>query len=100
MSQYHSCYQVEPSLFWAEQPQLTQPLFTVEVFHLLYHFCGHLLVVLQQVYISPVLRTPHLDAELQVRSHQHGAEGRITSLTLLTVLLLMQARRTLVMVQQ
>jgi len=26
--------------------------------------------------LSPVLRTPHLDAVLQVRSHQHRAEGQ------------------------
>ena len=30
--------------------------------------------MLQQVCASPVLRTPHLDTALQVRSHQHRAE--------------------------
>ena len=29
----------------------------------------------KQVHVSPVLRTPHLDAVLQVRPHQHRAEG-------------------------
>ena len=40
------CYQVtsEPSLFQAEQPQLSQPVLTGEVFHSLDHFCGPPLV--------------------------------------------------------
>jgi len=31
----------------------------------------------QQVHISPVLRTLHLDMALQVRSHQHRVEGEL-----------------------
>ena len=37
------------------------------VFHPWDHFCGPLLVTPQQVYVSPVLRTPHLDAVLTVQ---------------------------------
>ena len=52
-------YQVtsEPSLLQAEQPQLSQPVLIGEEIHPLYHFCGTPLHVLQQVHISPVLRT-------------------------------------------
>ena len=46
------------------------------MFHPLDHFCGHPLNALQQAHVSPVLRTPHLDAVLQVSSHQHRAEGQ------------------------
>ena len=35
------------------------------------NLCGPPLDVLQQVYVSPVLGTPHQDAVLQVRPHQH-----------------------------
>jgi len=47
------------------------------VLHPLGHFCGPPLDTLQQVHVSPVLSTPHLDAVLQVRSH--SAEQRGTS---------------------
>ena len=46
------------------------------VFHPLDHFCGPLLGMLQQVYVSPVLKTPHLDAVLHVRFLQCRAEGQ------------------------
>ena len=69
-----------------EQPQLSQPILVGEVFHPWDHFCGPPLDVLQQVHISPVLRTPHLDAVLQVRPHRCRVERRrITSLTLLVM---------------
>ncbi|KAK4829013.1 hypothetical protein QYF61_001769 [Mycteria americana] len=45
-----------------------------EVFHPSDHFCGPPLDTLQQVHVFPVLRTPELDAVLQVGSHQSGAE--------------------------
>ena len=38
------------------------------------HFCGPRLDTPQQIHGSPVLRTPHLDAVLRVRSHQHSLE--------------------------
>ena len=41
-------------------PQLSQPVFVGELFHPWDHFCGPPLDVLQQVHISPLLRTPHL----------------------------------------
>jgi len=61
---------MQPSALQAEQPQFSQPVLIREVFHPLDHFCGPLLDVLKQVCVSPVLRTPHLDAVLQVRPHQ------------------------------
>ena len=39
-------------------------------------FCGPLLDPLQQVHVSPILMTPHLDALLQVRPHQYRVEGQ------------------------
>ena len=45
-----------------------------EVFHPLVHFCVCALDALQQAHVSPILRTPHLDAVLQVRSHQGRVE--------------------------
>ena len=70
------CYQMslKPSLLQAEQPQLSQPVLIGEVFQTLDHFCGSPLDVLQQVHVSPLLRTLHLDAVLQVRPHQCSAE--------------------------
>ena len=64
----NGCNQVtsEPSLLQAEQPQLSQPVLVVDVFHPLSHFCGPPLDALQQLHVSPVLRTPHLDTVLQV----------------------------------
>ena len=72
------CYQVslEPSLLQAERSQLSQPILIVGVFHPLAYFCDPSLDLLQQICVSPVLRTPHLDSELQVRSHQCRAEGQ------------------------
>jgi len=66
----------EPFLLQAEQPQLSQPVLVGEVFHPLDHFCGPPLGMLQQVCVPPALRTPHLDAILQVRSHQCRVEGQ------------------------
>ena len=40
------------------------------------HFCGPPLDVFQQVHVSLVLRTLHLDTVLQVRPHQHRVEGQ------------------------
>jgi len=56
--------------------QLSQPVFVGELFHPLDHFCGPPLDVLQQVHVFAVLRILHLDAVLQVRSHQCRAEGQ------------------------
>ena len=67
---------LDPPLFQAEQPQLSQPLVIGEVFHPLDHFCGPPLDPLQQVRVLVllVLRAPELDAGLQVGSHQSRAE--------------------------
>jgi len=54
----------------------SQPVLVGKVFYPLNHFCGPPLDALQQVYISPVLRTPHLNVALQVRFHQSKAEGQ------------------------
>ena len=40
------------------------------MFHSVDHFCGPPLDALQQIHVSSVLGTPHLDAVLQVRSQQ------------------------------
>ena len=56
------------------------------------HFCGPPLDALQQLHVSPVLRTPHLNAVLQVRPHSTEQRVRITSLTLLATLLLVQPK--------
>lgn len=58
-----------------------------EVFHPLNHFCGPPLDALQQLHVSLVLRTPHLHAALQVRSHSTQQRGRISSLALPATLL-------------
>ena len=67
---------LKPSLPQAEKPQLFQPVLVAEVFHPLDHFCDPPLDAHQQVYVSPVLRTPHLDALSKVRPHQHAADGQ------------------------
>ena len=59
-----------------EQPQISQSAIVGEVFHPLDHFCSSPLDVLQQVHVSPTIRTPHLDTILQLRPHQHRAEGQ------------------------
>ena len=61
-------------LLHAAQPQLSA-CSVGEVFHAWGHFCGPPLDTLQQLHASPVLRTPHLDAVLQVRC-QHRVEGQ------------------------
>jgi len=65
----------QPSLFQAEQPQLSQPFLMADVFQPSDHFCGPPLDPLQQVHVFPVLRAPELDAGLQLGSHQSGIEG-------------------------
>jgi len=62
------CYEVslEPLLLQAEQPQLSQPFLTGEVFQPSDNFCGPCLDPLQQLPVLPVLRAPELEAELQV----------------------------------
>jgi len=56
------------------------------------HFCGPPLDALQQLHVSPVLRTPHLGTVLQMRPHQCKAEGQDHPLILLATLPLMQHR--------
>ncbi|KAK4825882.1 hypothetical protein QYF61_003156 [Mycteria americana] len=47
-----------------------------EVFHPSDHFCGPPLDPFQQLHVFHVLRTPELDAVLQVESHQSRVEGQ------------------------
>ena len=68
----------------------SQPVLIGEVFHPLDHLHGHSLDTLQQVHVSPVLRTPHLDAALQVR--HHSTEGQDQLPALLAVLLWVQPK--------
>ncbi|KAK4810853.1 LOW QUALITY PROTEIN: hypothetical protein QYF61_008825 [Mycteria americana] len=72
----HNKVSLEPSLLQAKQPQLSQPFFIGEVFHPSDRFCGPPLDPRQQVHVLLVLRTPELDAILQVGSHQRGVEGQ------------------------
>jgi len=83
------CSQIslESSHLQAEQPQFAQPVLMLVLFYPLDHFCVPRLGMLQQVHVSPVLRTPHLSTVLQERS-QHCT---ITSLDLLIILLLMHS---------
>ncbi|KAK4816180.1 hypothetical protein QYF61_012470 [Mycteria americana] len=59
---------IQPVLYPAEQPQLSQPLFIGEVFQPSDNFHGPPLDLLQQVHVYFVLGTPDLDAVLQIRS--------------------------------
>ena len=52
----------------APQVNPVVPSLVFQVFHPLEHFCGPL-DALQQFHVSPVLRTPHMDTVLQLRSH-------------------------------
>ncbi|PKU46357.1 rna-directed dna polymerase from mobile element jockey- hypothetical protein [Limosa lapponica baueri] len=54
----------------------SQPLLTGEVLQASDHLRGPPLDPFQQVHILPVLRTPELDAVLQVGSHESRAEGQ------------------------
>ena len=62
-------------LFWDKQAQLSQPVLIGEVFHPLDSFFVALVWICSNRYFSPVLRTPHLDAVLQVRPYQCRVEG-------------------------
>lgn len=64
----------KPSLFQAEQPQISQPFLIGEVLHPSYQL-GGLLALHPQLHVLPVLGTPDLDAALQVGSHLSGAES-------------------------
>jgi len=64
-----------PDAFSRLNSPSSQPVLKGEVFHPLGHFCGPALVAFHQVHVSPVLRTPHLDAILQLRSHQCRVEA-------------------------
>ncbi|KAK4819180.1 hypothetical protein QYF61_025995 [Mycteria americana] len=89
-----SCNKVslEPSLLQAEQPQLSQPFLTAEVFQPSDHLHVPPLDPLQQVDACLVLRTPDLDAVLQGGLSRAEQRGRILSLDLLATLLWMQPR--------
>jgi len=90
----HSQVSPEPSLLQLHSPS-SQPVLVGEVFHPRDHFCGPPLVTLQQFYVPPVLRIPHLDAVLQVRPHQHRVERKDHLPALLAALLWMQLRMQL-----
>ena len=69
-----------PSLLHAAQPQLSACP-RREGFHPCHHFCVPPLdTALQQLHVSPALRTPPVDAVLQVRCHSAQQRGRSTSL--------------------
>ncbi|KAK4831140.1 hypothetical protein QYF61_015443 [Mycteria americana] len=58
----------------AEQPQLSQPVFTGEVFQPSDHLRGPPLDLLQQVHVLLMLGVPELKAVLQVGSHKSEVE--------------------------
>ncbi|KAK4828848.1 LOW QUALITY PROTEIN: hypothetical protein QYF61_000905 [Mycteria americana] len=60
----------------AEQSQLSQPVLVGEVLQPSDHSLGPPLDQLQQVHVLLVLKTPELDAVLQVGSHQSRVEGQ------------------------
>ncbi|PKU38985.1 hypothetical protein llap_10711 [Limosa lapponica baueri] len=60
----------EPSLFQAEQSQLSQPFLVGEILQTLQHLCGPLLGSLQYVHVSLAMDNPELDTVLQVWPHQ------------------------------
>ncbi|KAK4828837.1 hypothetical protein QYF61_000894 [Mycteria americana] len=60
----------------AEQHQLSQSVLVGEVLQPSDHFCGPPLDPLQQLHVLLVLKTPELDAVLQVGSHQSRVEGQ------------------------
>ncbi|PKU45778.1 vps10 domain-containing receptor 2 [Limosa lapponica baueri] len=68
---------LETSLLQAEQPQLSQPVFTEEVLQSSDHLCGPPLDPFQKLHVLPVLRTPELDTVLQVNCDI----SRLTDLT-------------------
>ncbi|KAK4816284.1 hypothetical protein QYF61_014582 [Mycteria americana] len=72
----HSKVSLQPPLLQAEQPQLSQPFLIGELFQPSDHLRGPPLDPLQQLHVFLVLRTPELDAVLQVESHQSGVEGQ------------------------
>ena len=90
----HSKVSLGPALLQAEQTQLKlfQPFLTGEVLLPLDYLCSTPLDPLQQLHVFPVLRAPELNTGLQVGSHKAEQMGRIPSLDLLALLLLMQPR--------
>ena len=70
------CSQVspEPSPGWTAPALPAWPCRAV--FHSLDHFCGPPLDALQQIHVSLILTTPHLDIVLQVRPRQHRVVGQ------------------------
>ena len=60
------------SLLQAEQAQLPQPVFTVEVLQPCGHLCGPSLDPVQQLHIFLVLGASDLNAVLQMGSHEGG----------------------------
>ena len=66
----------QPSLLQAEQPQLSQPVLTGEMFHPSDHFCVPPLGLHQQGHVLLMLGAPELNAGLQVGSHESGVKGQ------------------------
>jgi len=83
---------MQPSVLQAERPQLSLPVLIRKVFHPSDQFCGPPLDPLQQLHVFSVLRAPELDKGLQVGLTRAEQRGRITSLDLLAMLLLMKPR--------
>ena len=82
---------LEPSLLQAEKPRLCQPALTGGAFQPSDHLHGTPSEPLEQLHVL-VLKAPELDTVFQVGLKRTELRGRITSLDLLVILLLMQSR--------
>lgn len=70
---------LEFPLLQPEQPQLSHLVLTGEVLQIPDHFCGSSLDSLQQVHVFPMLRTPELNAVLQVGQNPHPCPASHTA---------------------
>ena len=85
------CYKVssEPSLPWAEEPQLSQPVLVEEVLQPSDHLHGPPLDLLQPLHVILVLGLQNWTQHSRWGLMRAEQRGRITSLDLLVTLLLM-----------
>lgn len=85
----------EPSLLQARQSQISQPLLDCQMLQSPNHLCGPSLDSLLHAHVCIELGSPKLDPALELCLTRAEQRGRITSLSLLAMLFLMQTRRLL-----
>jgi len=83
----------EAFLLQAEQLQLSQPVLIGELFQPSEQFCGPPMDLLQQLHVLPVLGLQSWMQDSRWGLTRAEQRGRITSLDLLAMLLLMQPGR-------